>query len=473
MLFNSYQFLLVFLPISLLCYFTLGHFKKYQLAKISLFAVSIVFYSYWNIYHLPLLLISVTMNYLIGFKLYPDNVEAKNYTRRWLFLGCLLNLLLLGYYKYGAFLSHVFGINAEIEKKIFSPILPLGISFFTFQQIAYLVDVYKGQKPETNFLNYATFITFFEHLVSGPLVLYNQLMPQLNDNLRKQISARNVSIGLITFLVGLGKKVLLADSLGPSVNRAFASEHSWGFLDSWFIVLCYSMQLYFDFSGYSDMAIGLSRVFNIKLPENFNSPYKSESIIEFWRRWHMSLSEFLRKYLYIPLGGNKYGTFNRYKNLLLTMLLGGIWHGAGWQFLIWGFLHGIYLIVNNAWRKFGFFLPRCISITVTFLSVMIAWVFFRAKSCDVAINVLHGMVDFSSFRASGLIYLKLDVLLKLFFILPIAFVFPNTNQLTQIFERNLNARNLNDKYLPILLGGFAYLLLLCLNDTIEFLYFEF
>ncbi|MDO9046618.1 MAG: MBOAT family O-acyltransferase [Methylobacter sp.] len=280
-------------------------------------------------------------------------------------------------------------------------ILPIGISFFTFTQIAFLVDTYQGKVKEHNFTHYLLFVTYFPHLIAGPVLHHKEMMPQFTENKTYLPSAESFAIGLSIFVIGLSKKVLIADNIAPLVNPVFEVNAHPALIESWFGALAYAMQLYFDFSGYSDMAIGLSRLFGVRLPLNFNSPYKAENIIDFWRRWHMTLSRFLRDYLYIPLGGNRDGSFFRYRNLFITMLLGGLWHGAGWTFVIWGGLHGIYLGINHGWyflrEKLGWIdsqsLPsKLASRSLTFLAVLIAWVFFRAPDYTTAIDIVSGMI---------------------------------------------------------------------------------
>ncbi|WP_242843611.1 MBOAT family O-acyltransferase [Thermincola ferriacetica] len=277
----------------------------------------------------------------------------------------------------------------------FSPlyvILPLGISFFTFTQIAYLVDAYRGEAKEYSFINYVLFVTFFPHLIAGPIIHHKEMMPQFASLRGKVLNWKNISNGLFLFAVGLVKKVLIADSLAHWANPGFKAM-SLTMVEAWATALSYTFQLYFDFSGYTDMAIGLSLFFNIQLPQNFNSPYKSASIIEFWRRWHMTLSRFLRDYLYIPLGGSCRGLFRKCINLVITMTLGGLWHGAAWTFVIWGFLHGVALVINHLWRTIGFRMHWLPGRILTFFFVTATWVIFRAENLPQALVVLKGMIN--------------------------------------------------------------------------------
>jgi D-alanyl-lipoteichoic acid acyltransferase DltB (MBOAT superfamily) len=294
-------------------------------------------------------------------------------------------------------------------------ILPLGISFFTFQQIAYLVDVMRGAKVERDIVSYTLFVSFFPHLIAGPLVHHAEMIPQFKRG-RSGRSAVLAARGLAIFAAGLFKKVVIADNLAQFVSPVFAHLDAGGGVTTpwaWLATLAYTLQIYFDFSGYSDMAIGLALLFGIRLPVNFRSPYKAASIIEFWRRWHITLSRFLRDYLYIPLGGNRLGEQRRYFNLMLTMLLGGLWHGAGWNFLIWGGLHGLYLCANHLWqawrgahtkalaakgyaKAFPAWVLKGFSWAITFFAVVIAWVFFRARTADGAWQMLGGLFGFEA-----------------------------------------------------------------------------
>ena len=310
--------------------------------------------------------------------------------------GIVANLLLLGYYKYTDFLlgnvNAVFGTSFALPQIV----LPLAISFFTFTQIVYLVDSYRGETSEYDFLNYSLFVTFFPHLIAGPIVHHRQIMPQFASRWTLTRRYSNILKGLFIFSIGLFKKVVIADSFAVWATAGFDGGQSLGFFAAWATSLSYTFQLYFDFSGYCDMAIGASLLFNIWLPINFNSPYKALDIQDFWRRWHITLSSFLRDYLYIPLGGNRYGEYRTYLNLFITFVLGGLWHGATWMFVIWGAMHGAALVIHRFWRSLGRPLPPVPAWIVTFMFVNFAWVFFRAKTLDDALRVLRGMIDFRS-----------------------------------------------------------------------------
>ena len=398
MLFNSYVFLFLFLPITLAIYFVAGR-RSHRLAIAWMALASLGFYAWWNPPYILLLLASVLFNYGAGQAL----IRAPNPASRrgLLAVAVVADLALLGYFKYANFFLDSARALFDTNWDVGAIILPLGISFFTFTQITFLVDTARGQVKEVDFTRYLLFVTYFPHLIAGPILHHAEMMPQFARPDIARFSSRRMALGLSIFTVGLLKKVVLADSIAVHASPMFeAAAHGGHFtaVESWSGALAYTLQLYFDFSGYSDMAIGLARMIGVRLPLNFNSPYKSASIIEFWRRWHMTLSRFLRDYVYFSLGGNRRGPSRRYVNLMLTMLLGGLWHGAGWTFVLWGALHGFYLLINHAWiavagvpatpsraRRVG-------AALLTFLAVVVAWVLFRAPSLGAAMNVLAGMV---------------------------------------------------------------------------------
>ncbi|MEO6021610.1 MAG: MBOAT family protein [Burkholderiales bacterium] len=399
MLFNSLGFLFVFLPVTLLGFFIIGA-RHSEWAAAWLVLASLTFYMWWNAVYVVLLLGSIACNYFLGLRI-AESIANK---KRWLIVGLTANLAALSYFKYANF----FVANARafigMDWQIANIVLPLGISFFTFTQIAYLVDTYQGKVKEYNPIHYVLFVTYFPHLIAGPVLHHKEMMPQFALSNTYRINSENIAVGLTIFAIGLFKKVVLADGIAVYASPVFASAADGNALtmfEAWGGALAYTFQLYFDFSGYSDMAIGLSRLFNIKLPLNFDSPYKAVNIIDFWRRWHMTLSRFLRDYLYIALGGNRHGITRRYINLALTMVLGGLWHGAGWTFVIWGALHGFYLVINHGWqalrkRIFGEFSRRSpwgkpAGVAITFIAVVVAWVFFRAHDYHAATAMLASM----------------------------------------------------------------------------------
>lgn len=368
---------------------------------------SLFFYSWWNVAYLPLILISMLVNYAIGTSLGTNNVNRKialasiaglslvggrGVSKKVvLAAGIVFNLGLLGYFKYADFfVANLNELGADLSLP--NVMLPLAISFFTFQQIAYLVDSYREETREYDFLNYALFVTFFPQLIAGPIVHHKEMMPQFASRWNLVKRYRNIALGLFIFSMGLFKKVVIADTFAQWATPGFDVAPTLNFFEAWVTSLSYTFQLYFDFSGYTDMAIGAALLFNIKLPINFNSPYKALDIQDFWRRWHITLSRFLRDYLYIPLGGNRLGSLRTYMNLFATFLIGGLWHGASWMFVIWGALHGLALVVHRFWKQLGFVMPTLIAWLVTFNFINFSWVFFRAKEMDDAVKVIKGML---------------------------------------------------------------------------------
>jgi len=352
--------------------------------------------------YLPLILSSMLFNYVVGNTLAKSgeetsrNKKPKKISRKTILtIGVIANLGLLAYFKYTDFLIENKNYAFSADVAMLDLALPLAISFFTFQQIAYLVDSYRRETKEYDFLNYAVFVTFFPQLIAGPIVHHKEMMPQFANIRTKVINYRNIALGLFIFSIGLFKKVVIADTFAVWANAGFDTATTLNLFEAWATSLSYTFQLYFDFSGYTDMAIGLALLFNIKLPINFNSPYKATNIQDFWRRWHITLSRFLRDYVYIPLGGNRLGSFRIYSNLIATFILGGIWHGAGWTFVFWGFLHGMALVIHRLWSQLGIKLWTWLAWFVTFNFINIAWVFFRAKEWDDAVKVLSGMTGFS------------------------------------------------------------------------------
>ena len=386
MLFNSYQFLFLFLPAVLLAYHTVRPTLGANAALLVLIAASLVFYASWKPLYVCLLLGSIAVNYAVSMRLHSRSSRRK----QWLVAGIAFNLILLGYFKYTHFFLSVVAPALRIE----AIILPLGVSFFTFQQIMFLTDIYKAGHSGYGLKYYAASVSFFPHLIAGPIVPYRELMPQFARTADKTLPWDQIAPGLMLFALGLGKKVLLADPLSEPVERVFSAAargESLAMPDAWGGALAYTFQLYFDFSGYTDMALGLGHMLGIRLPANFLSPYKSLSITEFWRRWHITLSNFLRDHLYVPLGGNRGTRAMTARNLLLTMTLGGLWHGAGWTFVIWGLMHGVYLVIHRIWRARGLRLPKRLAWAITFLAVVIGWVMFRAESIGAAAAIYADM----------------------------------------------------------------------------------
>lgn len=409
MLFNASEFIFAFFPITLLVFIFLQNRGQYRPSLAWLVAASLFFYGWWKPAYLLLICSSIGFNYFLGLQICANSSSLSERTRRYLmYLGVSANLASIAWFKYAGFLSSNFNAAFGTSFALDDIVLPLAISFFTFQQIAYLVDAFRGETEEHNFLNYALFVTFFPQLIAGPIVSHREMLPQFFTRQAKRFDYNNLGIGLAMFSMGLFKKVVLADGVAVHANIMFdaaAAGQALTFFEAWTGSIAYTLQLYFDFSGYSDMALGLARVFGIVLPLNFYSPYKADSIIDFWRRWHITLSRFLRDYLYFSLGGNRRGKYRRYTNLFLTMLLGGLWHGAAWTFVFWGALHGSYLMINHAWRVLrknvrpkkliGQWLESFWSRSLTLLAVIVAWVYFRAESLDTAHNLLAGMFGFN------------------------------------------------------------------------------
>jgi len=419
MLFSSWIFVAAFLPAVWLVFRFLQRRRMGEAALLWLIASSLFFYGWFKPVYVFILLVSIGFNFTLGTQLARAHLK-KSKRKAFLIFGICANLTALGYYKYAGLFFETLN-SLGVEHGIPQILLPLAISFFTFQQIAYLVDAYRGETKEFNFRHYTLFVTFFPQLIAGPIVHHKEMIPQFIEKLGKLTSRRMLAMGLTVFIIGLFKKLAIADYMGDVADPVFAAAATGNHLtlfEVWTGVIAYTLQIYFDFSGYSDMAVGLGAFFGIRLPLNFFSPYKSGNIIEFWRRWHITLSRFLRDYLYIPLGGNRKGGLRRYANLMTTMLLGGLWHGAGWTFMAWGGLHGFYLVVNHIWQKFiAIPLPRFLGIALTFISVAVAWVFFRADSFATAAHMLDCMTgtygvalrNTSSWLASTLSFMGVDV----------------------------------------------------------------
>jgi len=395
MLFNSPEFVFLFLPTAVIVYFLLNRMRLLYAGMVWLTLASFFFYAFWSPQYLILILGSIFVNYTIGTALAREKKEILRIpvSKKVLFIGgIILNLGFLGYYKYTDFLitnaNLLFGASFELQHIV----LPLAISFFTFQQVAYLVDSYRGETREYDFVNYCLFVTFFPQLIAGPIVHHGEMMPQFAALRTKVFNAENLARGLFIFSIGLFKKAVVADLFAVWANNGYDNPVALTLLNAWVVSLSYTLQLYFDFSGYTDMAMGGALMCNIRLPLNFNSPYKALSIQDFWRRWHMTLSRWLRDYLYIPLGGNRKGPGRTYLNLFLTFLLGGLWHGAGWTFVIWGALHGLATALHKFWQDAGYRMPRLLGWLCTFLFVHIAWVFFRAPDLPKAGYMLKGLV---------------------------------------------------------------------------------
>ncbi len=461
MLFNSYPFIFAFLPIVLLLWWRLPTPASRLLA---LTLSSYFFYGWWSWKFLPLMLVSTGIDYIAGNRIVQSTSPAKR--KAWLAWSLTANLAILGFFKYSDFFAtsvnaglHHFGSKYSVP--LLSLTLPIGISFYTFNSMSYTIDLYRGVVKRTkSLLHYSAFVAMFPHLIAGPIVRYSDIETQL-EHLKERLPWEQCSRGIYFFIVGLSKKILIADRLAIPASDLFASHGAAGLTQSWFGVLCYTLQLYFDFSGYSDMAVGLAHLLGIQFPKNFNSPYKAINISDFWRRWHISLSTWLRDYLFIPLGGSSGTTLFTARNLFITMFLGGLWHGAHWTFVVWGLYHGVLLAgYHTLGRKTPFSIPGAVGRGITFVFVTIGWVFFRAASLPEAFDILKRM-----FGASGMGAANMggrDILM-------LGFAFLLTQVAPNTFEFQLKPK-LRLAY------GLAMLLVLSVSfmgRTSPFLYFQF
>lgn len=477
MLFNSYIFVFIFLPITILLYFGLNHLGYNRVAKSTLVIASLIFYAYFNLSYLPIILSSIIVNYGISNTLYKSSTDDSLKRKFLLWTGILFNVGMLGYFKYTDFM--ISNINAIFATSLIlkNILLPLGISFFTFQQLAFIIDSYKeSNSPPPDFLDYCNFVTFFPQLIAGPIVLPEEMLPQFADNKNHKLIAKNILDGLFIFSLGLVKKVVIADSISVFSNAGHNMDVShFTMAEAWLISLSYTIQLYFDFSGYCDMAIGIGRIFNINLPINFNAPYRAKSFGEFWRRWHITLNRFLTQYLYIPLGGSRKGTRRTLVNILIVFLISGIWHGAGWTFIIWGILHGIGVAINRIWSKHGFKIPGFLSMFITFFFINILWVIFRADNLQRAWLIIRSMFDNHQFYLSKAYTSSLPSLLPntvnmiiLFVGLFMAFIGPTA------YELMINKDTVLANRTKVLATTFCFVLgVIFMARVVTFLYFNF
>ena len=496
MLFNSFPFLLLFLPVVLAGFFALGALSR-RVAAGWLALSSLFFYGWWDARFVALLAASIVFNFVCGRTLHAQQARrGGGIPRAMLAFAVCANLALLGYFKYTNLLLSTVNAALDAHLPLANIVLPLGISFFTFTQIAFLVDSARGEAREYNFTHYVLFVTYFPHLIAGPILHHREMMPQFEDPVTYRPSCASMALGLSYFSIGLFKKCVIADGFAADVAGVFGPPQqgaaALGVLGAWKGAIAYTLQLYFDFSGYSDMAIGLSRMFSVRLPFNFDSPYRATNIIEFWRRWHMTLSRFLRDYLYYPLGGNRKGQVRRYMNLMVTMLLGGLWHGANWTFLAWGGLHGAYLIINHWWRaarpaplleSVPVSFRRVGATILTFAAVVVAWVFFRSPDFATAVRVLTAMAGvngtgtFNSAAAPDSWYWHYIVALCIVFFLP------NTQQIIEGARRQAMGADGPFGTVPIkwrpsavwgaICAAFMAYSMLTFTKVSEFLYFQF
>lgn len=501
MLFTSSAFFYGYLPLVFVGYYLLGRYSPIWAAS-WLFVTSVAFYAYWMPEFVFLLLGSIAWNFWIGTnigKLDPvsGNAENRRKAKRWLIAGVSVNLTLLGYFKYAGFFLANINALLGFDWSFGRIILPIGISFFTFTQIAFLADAYLKGTKEYRFVHYGLFVTYFPHLIAGPVLHHAQMMPQFREAASYRLNIANIAAGLLIFAIGLFKKIVLADGISPYADAVFdasAAGQQPDMIEAWIGALAYTFQLYFDFSGYSDMAIGLSWMFNIRLPYNFDSPYKALNIAEFWRRWHMTLSAFLRDYLYIPLGGNQNGETRRYINLLVTMILGGLWHGANWTFVFWGALHGCYLMVNHGFQKITknrltvareTMAFKILAWALTFICAVIAWVFFRASDFPSALRVLSSMIPhYASFNVPSEVQTifwnqGLDTIRGVHWLIALsvfAFLMPNSNQIGEFALTKCRKKSVFPPFvLGVALATSVFLVLVnsTRDSTSAFIYFNF
>jgi D-alanyl-lipoteichoic acid acyltransferase DltB (MBOAT superfamily) len=488
MLFSSWNFLVYFFPATLLGFYLIP--TTWEVVRKSwLIAASLIFYGYWKIDYVPLLVASVAVNFGIAEGI--TRCVTPRAAKHLLIAGIALNLAVLGYFKYTHFTVHVLSHLVRHDLGSFRILLPLAISFYTFTQISYLVDVFRDRRVHYNFLTYALFVVFFPHLIAGPIVRHWEIIPQFATT-RFRVNRDNFGVGLTLFLLGLFKKyaadtvAIYADAVYGGAGQGAALCHG----EAWIGTLAFAFQIYFDFSSYSDMAIGLARMLGLKFPHNFDSPYQASSVIVFWERWHRTLTRFLREYVYFSLGGNRRGYARQNLNIMATMLLSGLWHGAGWTFVLWGVLHGAFIAVNHAWRlwvarigwKLDHWVFRAGGVGTTFIVVTLAWTLFRASNIHVAGNVLHGMLVPGG--PAGVPLIKHDDLaLETLGILGvICWTMPNSQQLLGKYEPILEPvrrpawfqLRLN-LWTGLLLGFLAYLILrnAHASEPSPFLYFNF
>lgn len=484
MLFNSYIFVLCFLPLCLFGYFGLNRFRCFKAAQLFLLVMSLWFYGYFNLSYLGIILSSIVVNYL--FSLIFAHLKQSTWRKVVLAVALIANVGVLFYFKYFDFFMVNVSMMIGADYTLKNILLPLGISFFTFQQLSYVIDCYHEEVPQYGFLQYASFVCFFPQLIAGPIVTHDELVPQFMDESKKPVNWDNMARGMYMFALGLGKKVLIADVFGIAVNWAFGNIDILDSTNAFLSMLAYTLQIYFDFSGYCDMAIGIGQMMNIDLPLNFRSPYKALTIADFWSRWHMTLTRFFTKYIYIPLGGSRRGTIRTYVNTLVVFLISGIWHGANWTFILWGVLHGVAMVLCKAFRKVLDRIPKGLNWLMTFLFVNAAWVLFRADSVSDAAAFLGKLVcmDFgpvsgyilAAFKQTELEYVlsqtplgaaSSGLLISGYFLLAMTLVVVSQNAYEKMCRFKPNLINL----------GFASFLVLwsvfCFSGVSTFLYFNF
>lgn len=477
MVFSSYIFIFAFLPIVLTGYFMLSKLKNIKVQHIFLLVSSLVFYSWFNTSYLLIIIGSILTNYLISKLMikYSSNFKLK---KNIFIVGIIFNVMLIGYFKYYDFFIDNINALFRLSFSTKNILLPLGISFFTFQQISFLVSIYKGEEKCTSFINYSLFVSFFPQLVAGPIVLYSEMMPQFEDEEKRYINWYNIAQGLYIFVIGLFKKIVIADTLSVWVDNGYSNIVELDFFVSWAIALSYTLQIYFDFSGYSDMAIGLAKTLNIELPVNFNSPYKSQNINEFWRRWHITLGRALSTYIYIPLGGNRKGKLRTYINLMVTFLISGFWHGASWLFILWGGLHGLACCIQRIFKNTGIILNKYISTFITFIFINFTWVLFRSTSLTQAMAFFKAMVIPKYIDIFNIGYLSYDRVMYLNPMMTAPIIIITLIVLTIIIFKSDNSIKLKNKFKPnkkntVYISILLFISIICLSRPTVFIYFNF
>lgn len=475
MVFSSYVFIFAFLPVVLSVYYALSNLKNGIYQRLFLIAASLFFYGYYNTKYLILITASIAVNYVIALAIQRHRAKAG---RLFLVVGILFNVGLIGYFKYYDFfvgnINAVFGCSFTLRRLL----LPLGISFFTFQQLSFLISVWRGEEKVERFRDFCIFVTFFPQLVAGPIVLYSEMIPQFRDERRRFFHPDRFASGIWLFTVGLFKKAVIADTLALFADNGFGMT-GLGLVAGWITAISYTLQIYFDFSGYSDMAVGLGRMFNVDIPFNFRSPYRSESISEFWRRWHITLGRALSTYVYKPLGGNRRGLARTCLNLFLTFLVSGLWHGAAWTFVLWGALHGLFVVAERILDRPLKKIPKPVRVCGTFLVVTALWVLFRADGFRQALEVWRGMVAFGN---PAIAQLNTVVGTAAYIDFPLAFdcVYILVLEAVLLFVvfRCPNSCDLLDRFRPsrktMSVAAFLFVIaLLCLARESVFIYFNF
>lgn len=476
MLFSSYIFVFAFLPLTLAGYFLLSKVKSPVPQRVFLIIASLVFYAWFEWKYIFLIAASILVNYLIAIII---SRTRKNGAKKALFiLSILFNVLLLGYFKYYDFIIDTVNSIASTEFMLKGIVLPLGISFFTFQQISFQLYLYKNEGENVNLLNYVLFVSFFAQLVAGPIVHYEDLVPQIEKAETRKFNSDNFVLGVYMFIIGLFKKLVIADSVAAFVDNGFSRIEAFGAVPAWVMMFGYAFQIYFDFSGYSDMAIGLGKMFNFNLPVNFNTPYRSSSVAEFWNRWHITLGKTLAETVYIPLGGNRKGKARKCLNLFIVFLVSGIWHGASWTFIVWGILHGIARVFEEIFGNVLEKIPLIIRKAATFLFVSAAFTVFRAETFGDALKVYKGLFNFGNIGFNQIPDIVNDGIISLPFIAAVAkcAAIIAICFILVIKEKNPEKRMADfrpEKKTAVICSVLFILSVLCMSRSAVFIYFNF